>query len=131
MVQPIGGGDSPRSVESGDSESISSRSSPCLTDLDSRASVAAKGVICSPKAIVRVDLEELALRTDGGIGYKAANLVQLEHLANALGVLVPPFNPLSHNIVMQHILRKYPEFHEDYDKFLESFSRSGVLDDEA
>ncbi len=130
MVQPAGGGESPRSVGSESSESISGQSSPDLTGLELRVSDVALGAISAPKAIIRVDLDELALRKDGGIGYKAANLVQLEHLAKALGFVVPPFNPLSHNIIMQHILKKYPEFHEDYGRFLESFSASGVLDDE-
>ncbi|MBM3194106.1 MAG: DUF4116 domain-containing protein, partial [Chlamydiae bacterium] len=131
MVEPI-------RKESFESVSISPNGS-VLSDTDSRVSGIGKKVLgafspsLSPPPLIRVsgvdrvDLDEIALNSSGGRGYKAANLLQLERLASRMGVLVPSFNALSHEKIMDHIKKTFPEFPEVYRTFVETLRHEGAL----
>ena len=131
MVEPI------RRKDSFESESLSPASSD-ISDLDLNVSAEAKRSLYvpleSPPPVIRVvppriDLDALALG-ENGIGYKAANLVQLGLLASSLGVVVPPFKALSHKEIMSHILKVYPQFIDDYRRFVEILRVATSLTDQ-
>jgi hypothetical protein len=79
----------------------------------------------------RLDLNHLALFEGGGLGFKSANMLQLERLAKDMGILVPPFKTLGHDQVLQHIEKTYPEFIDDYKKFVELLAEDLALTDES
>jgi hypothetical protein len=79
----------------------------------------------------RLDLNHLALEADGGLGFKSANMLQLERLAKDMGVLVPPFITLGHSQVLEHIEKTYPEFLDDYKKFVDLLAKDLALTDES
>jgi len=77
------------------------------------------------------DLDQLALPEGEGLGYKSANLIRLQEVALRLHVEVPAIMPLSHHMLMAHIVASYPNFRLDYEKFLDSLGYPPELTQEA
>ncbi len=108
-----------------------------LSGTDSKICAVGKRSISAPSdsaaainvSAAQIDVEDLALRVDGGIGYKAANLVKLEVLGKRLGFLVPPFMALSHNEMFAHITNYYPTIPLRYSRFVNSLGNPPHLTD--
>ncbi len=77
--------------------------------------------------VARIDLRAVALPEGEGLGYKSANLRQLELLAESLGAVIPSIHPLSHHELMGHILSDYPSFLTDYAAFIDSLGNPPTL----
>ncbi len=82
-------------------------------------------------SIEHLDLDELALPTGSGYGYKSANLMQLEKLASLTGSEVPKFKAIAHKEVLSYITRKYPTFLSDYAAFRAALGNPPTLTEQA
>ncbi len=99
----------------------------CLEVFGSSPPPLSPPLVLAVSSVERVDLRKIALEDDGGHGYKAANLLQLERLATKMGISVPSFILLSHEKVMDHIKKFYPEFESEYAGFVTILASEGSL----
>ncbi len=134
-------------------EGGSPRRKKVVSDLDLRISSAFKGAFSplsrtSPESITiscdshsdgspasrgvsPAELDNLALPGEGrlGLGYKSANLLRLQGILRSVGADVPPFLPLGHQEMLDHISKVYPLLSEDYHKFLDTLGAPPTLND--